>query len=270
MMNNDSVTENPLAEGRTAEIYPWGEGWVLKLFRKWVPEEDVIKEARLARMAHQSGIPSPAVGETVKHQGRYGLAYEYVPGKSMLDHMMARPWLFARYARKLADLQWEMHAGEGEEGFPPGKARLSQKIHQAQALPDALKKAALRILAYLPPGHCVCHGDFHPGNLIGSGEEWVIIDWIDATCGNPLADVARTSVIFQGISHSPQTGLLQKILGWGFLRMYLVRYFQLSPWEEEEYRAWLTVVAAARLSEGIGEIETWLLKQVEQGVRAYC
>lgn len=270
MMENESVTENQLAEGRTAEVYPWREGWVLKLFRKWVPEEDVRKEARLARTAYQAGIPCPAVGDMMKRQGRYGLVYEYVSGESMLEQMVTHPWGFARYARELAELQWEMHAVEVKEGFPPGKERLAQKIQQAQALPDALKKAALRILTYLPPGHCVCHGDFHPGNLIGSGEKWVIIDWIDATRGNPLADVARTSVILQGILHSSGASLLQKGLVWGFHQVYKKRYFQLNPGGEGEYQVWLPVVAAARLNEGIGEIETWLLKQVEQGVREYC
>jgi len=37
------------------------------------------------------------------------------------------------------------------------------------------------------------------------------------------------------------------------------------PGDAGEYRRWLPVVAAARLSEGIPELEKWLVKQVQQG-----
>jgi hypothetical protein len=42
---------------------------------------------------------------------------------------------------------------------------------------------------------------------------------------------------------------------------YLRRYFQLHPGGEAEYRRWLPVVAAARPSENIPELERWLVKR---------
>lgn len=44
---------------------------------------------------------------------------------------------------------------------------------------------------------------------------------------------------------------------------YIRHYFLLRPGGEMEYRHWLPVVAAARISENIPEVEQWLLKQVE-------
>ncbi|MBI4732425.1 MAG: hypothetical protein HY781_09960, partial [Chloroflexi bacterium] len=46
-----------------------------------------------------------------------------------------------------------------------------------------------------------------------------------------------------------------------FHAVYLRRYFQLRTSGEAEYRRWLPVVAAARLSENIPELEGWLLEQ---------
>lgn len=48
-----------------------------------------------------------------------------------------------------------------------------------------------------------------------------------------------------------------------FHSVYLRHYFRLRPGGESEYRRWLPVVAAARLSENIPEIESWLMKQVQ-------
>ena len=38
----------PIAEGRTAEVYGWKEGWVLKLFRDRCSADSVNYEARIA------------------------------------------------------------------------------------------------------------------------------------------------------------------------------------------------------------------------------
>jgi len=53
-----------------------------------------------------------------------------------------------------------------------------------------------------------------------------------------------------------------------FLRLlypaYLNDYFNLCPGGEEEYRRWLPIVAAARLSDNIPELEKMLIEQVER------
>lgn len=52
----------PIALGRTAEIYTWEEGQVLKLFQDWFSADGVEYEAQIARAVHTSGLPVPAVG----------------------------------------------------------------------------------------------------------------------------------------------------------------------------------------------------------------
>lgn len=72
----------PFAIGHTAEIYAWGNEYVLKLFREWFPLRAIEHEARVVRIVHHAGLPAPAVvGDIVKINGRYGLVYERVSGK---------------------------------------------------------------------------------------------------------------------------------------------------------------------------------------------
>jgi len=111
-------------------------------------------------------------------------------------------------------------------------------------------------------GNRLCHGDFHPGNLMVSGQDIIIIDWIDASSGNPLADLARTTIIFQGAVETRQIpNPWQRIMIRILHSRYLRDYFTLQPGGEGEYTRWLSIIAAARLSEGISELETWLLEQ---------
>ena len=256
---------SPIAYGRTAEIYAWDEGQVLKLFHDWFPRGSIRYEAQLAAAVHSSGLPVPAVGEIVEVNGRTGLVYERVAGVNLFEVMPSQPWTIFRYGRRMAELHVEMHSQTLALEIPRQRPRLVEKIEQAQALPDNLRTRILAALATMPDGNQICHGDFHPANVLATSQGEVIIDWIDATRGNPLADLARSSIIAQGAAATEQiTSPIEKLFVRLFHAIYLRRYFALRPAGREEYGRWLPIVAAARLSENIPEVEAWLLAQAEK------
>ena len=260
----NEITDPPIAYGRTAEIYAWGEGQVLKLFYDWFALEDIEYEARIGRAVHASGAPAPAVGELVRVNERNGLLYQRIQGESMLEHFQRRPWRGLSFARQTASLLSTLHRSILTMDIPDQRTRLQHKLHQAEALPEALRQKALAELEKLPDGNSICHGDLHPGNILLTAEEGTIIDWIDATRGNPLADLARSTILSLGAAASNQ--IPNPVLK-GFVRLFqaaVVReYFRREPGGQAEYRRWLPVVAAARLSEQILELEAWLLAQAE-------
>jgi len=49
----------------------------------------------------------------------------------------------------------------------------------------------------LPEGNNLCHGDFHPENVLFENDEYYVIDWMTGMQGNIAADVARTEMIIQ-------------------------------------------------------------------------
>jgi uncharacterized protein (TIGR02172 family) len=261
------LPEKPIANGRTAEIYAWEDGWVLKLFHDWFPEESVRYEAELARAVQAAGLPVPAAGEIVEVGDRLGLPYQRVDGPTMLEEMSARPWALPRASRLLAELQIEMHDDNTIAGLPSQRQRLEKKIGRAKDLSPALRAAALDALAAMPEGDRLCHGDFHPDNVLMTDHGPVVIDWIDATLGSPLADLARSSVILMGVTApGSRATWMEKVMVRCYHRIYLRHYFRLRPGGRDEYRAWRPIVAAARMSEGIAEIQEWLLSQVQAGL----
>jgi uncharacterized protein (TIGR02172 family) len=250
-----------IAQGRTAEIYTWEDGWVMKLFHPWVSSETVTYEANLSRIAYVAGLPVPEVGEIIKINDRFGLALEFVKGISMLKAIKQQPWKSRSYAQMLAVLHVELHNRTVME-MPSQRERLIEKIKHAKPLPEELLPPLLDKLTHLPDGNQLCHGDFHPDNIILTKKGPVIIDWIDATAGSPAADVARSVILMGGGALPPGSTfswLLQAIRGF-FQRAYLQHYSQLQPDIEAEVKSWIPIVAASRLSEGITEEETWLLE----------
>ena len=264
MSSTNLLSHKPISLGRTAEIYAWDSGKVLKLFYDWFPAEDVEYEAVIARAVHSSGLRVPEVGDIVEVNGRLGLEYERLNGLSLGEEMRAKPWMLRKHAGLLANLHAEIHAVAGVKGIPTLGDKLEERIRSTGELSSEVREASLSVLAGLPKGTTLCHGDFHPGNIIMTGDGPIVIDWIDAAIGNPLADVARTTILVMGEKATAgSTSVLEKaMLDWAH-RVYLKRYFKLRPAGEDEYRTWMTLVAAARISEGIEELNSWLLAQSE-------
>ena len=255
---------SPVALGRTAEIYPWGDGRILKLFRDWCPRSWADYEERIAHIVQDAGLPVPAVGEIVEINGRRGIVYERVDGPSLLQTVVRRIWTLRSAARLLADLQAAMHAQSVPE-LPSYSDGLARSIRSAAVLPDDLKQAALDRLASLGDGVALCHGDFHMENVIMTARGPVIIDWMTARRGHPLADVARSlllATVGAPANGAPPRWLLD-IIRAEYRRSYLKRYFQLTHAERAELSAWQPVLAAARLNENIPGEQEWLLASVK-------
>jgi uncharacterized protein (TIGR02172 family) len=253
---------SPLARGRTAELYAWESGTVLKLYLAGYDRTEAEHEAHKALAVHASGLPVPAVGEIVSVGERWGLVYERVEGPTMLTMLGRKPWHIFSFARRQAALHAQMHSTASQAALPAQRQELAWKIQAASQLSASLRESVLAALAALPEGSALCHGDFHPENILITAQGEVIIDWVDATLGNPLADVARTTILMLGAAASDQVPnpLLKQFVR-GFHQVYLRTYFHLRPQGQDEYRRWLPVVAAARLSENITEQESFLLAQ---------
>ena len=265
-MSNEELG-HAIAFGGTAEIYAWESDWVLKLFFERYTLETVEYEQRIGRAICATGLPVPAVGNIVHVGRRAGLLYRRVGGRSMDRDLADHPQRFLTHIRQLAGLHAEMHAHPLQADIPQLHDRLKQKIRRADPLPDNVRGAALRALDEMPTGDRLCHGDFHPGNvLLGQGDP-VIIDWIDSSIGNPLADVARTSILTLGFA-ALQPAMAARLGIRTFHLLYLRRYFQLRPGGRDEYRRWLPIIAAARLDENVPGWEGWLLRRARAGLTA--
>ncbi len=269
-MAADISTAALVGQGRTAEIYVWGDNQILKLFRSGSPLAAVEQETRISQIVHKLGLPVPATGGMIEVDGRHGILYERIDGPSMLRQLGAKPWAAISLLHMFADLHVSMHAHTVRE-FPSQRQHLTHLIQQASAssLPAEWTAAALTALNQLPDGGRLCHGDYHPDNVLMSPTGPIIIDWSEATCGNPLADVANTSLIFR-LGEPPPGGMSRLLIGPAravadatYVRRYLKRY----PALRAEFAAWHLPIAVARLGAGIPEEQQRLLAQIETLVR---
>ncbi|GAB4579528.1 MAG: aminoglycoside phosphotransferase family protein [Anaerolineales bacterium] len=242
-----------LGRGRTAEVYLWGELHVLKLFYDGWPEENVQREWAISQVISQAGLTAPATGELIRLGSQHGIVFERVNGKSLLNQFAAHPWSLFGAARLLAGLHAEMHSKTIPD-LPSQRQQIQNLIRRAPTLAPRIRSLALERLDMLPDGETVCHGDYHPDNVMVTPHGPVIIDWNSASQGNPLADVAYTSLLLQVATPPPSGSIRQFLMNGGRTlaqEIYLSHHRRLTGTRQETINAWALPIAAARLGWGV-------------------
>lgn len=239
-----------LGAGREAEVFAWGTDAVLKLYRPGFGGHRAETTALTA--LHGTGI-APRLLDVVTQDGRTGLVLERVDGPDMLSLLQRQPWRVLGLARALATAHIAVNQVHAPTGIPDLRQVLAARIDEAD-LPTPLTDFALRILDGLPDGDRLCHGDYHPGNVLIADSRTAVIDWPNPTRGVPAADHARTLLLLRRAAPLPGTSPLSRTLiaaGRSILAGRYARTYKRRAESLRDVDSWLLVHTAARLSEGI-------------------
>jgi len=246
-----------IGRGRTADVHLWDEGHVIKLFHAEAPAGRAHAEADISRRAYTLGLPAPEAGDCLQIDGRWGIFFERVDGPTLLHATLRAPWRATRYARMLADVQIANHQKRCPE-LPSLRDSLDSGIRSAPLLDAGVKMALLEDLAEQPDDNVVCHGDVHPDNIILTARGPILIDWLTAKRGHPLADVTRTVMLLRYgtmIGASPIVEWLSRLGREIHLAVYLRHYRRMLPAAQADLDRWMPIVCAARLNEAVPRAE---------------
>jgi uncharacterized protein (TIGR02172 family) len=255
---------SPIAVGRTAEIYPWGDGRILKLTRPGFSPHLADQEWHIARLAWGLGAPVPRPFEILEVAGRRGVVFERLVGPTMARCMQRAPWRIFAYARQLGRLHVALHRLSAP-GLPSQHERVFWNLEHSDLLPERLKMAVYQLVKTLPDNPAICHGDFHPENIIFTRNGPRLIDWEGCMHGAPAADVAATCLWIR-------TGLVfgkdrfVRWLGASFEKNYLDENERLAPGQIEHLESWLAVLAACQMREDKRGQFPHLLRLIEQAL----
>jgi hypothetical protein len=230
-----------LASGRTAEVFAWGPGRVLKLDRPEWSGMSTFEASMLAILDAAGGLPLARPHETLTVDNRTGVVLDRIDGPMLGDVIAAAG---DDELGALAAQFVELHSALNErvlDRLPDLVTGLADGV-KVSGLPQPLVDELLGLLDRLDDGRrALCHFDLHADNVIVGTDGWVVIDWITASSGPPVADFARTLVLDPPDSRTPR-GRFMEIVGRDGLAARRL--------DRANVDAWIRVIAAARLAEG--------------------
>ena len=236
-----------LASGRTAEVFAWDDGRVLKLDRPEWNGLSALEASALAAVT-EVGVAAPRPHGLVMVGARHGVVLDRIDGPMLADVISE-----ATDVEPLAIAWTLMHASVNAPtvgGLPDLVSGLVNSL-RTSGLEPALVEELLASLADLDDcTRHLCHFDLHPRNVIVSPTGWVVIDWMTASSGPPDADFARTLLFDRPGTGSPSARFMAAVKRRGMEARHL---------DPSRLDAWIRVIAGARLAEGFeGEHAAYL------------
>ena len=184
-----------------------------------------------------SAILNEAMNEAraMKLRDHWCIRREWIEGETLADVMAKDKKNLVKYLKEFVAIQCEIFKKTSER-----MGNLADKLDKqisASPLPRETRYDLHMKLQSFPRGKALCHGDFNPTNVIITPKgDWRVIDWSHVRLGDPLADVARTYLLFWLSGHIAAA------------EKYMALACEALKVKLPDVQKWLPIVAAAESS----------------------
>ena len=255
-----------------AEIYSYGENKVLRILKNPQDKHKFKKEIETMRALNSTDVDVPKIYEAFNFKGRPAVVLEKIYGNTMLTDLRRHPIRVFKKAKLLANLHLSLSKNGSIKNLVSAKSRAHYLISRADILKLQSRKFVFGLLDELAEGSELCHGDFHPGNIIQTDNKKLIIDWFGAYKGDILSDVANTYLVLKGFprfsAKYPIRSTFIKLLGSLLAKKYLSAFRKQRTFEWLEFSKWLVIKAAERISCGLPFEKSKLITFIENCERS--
>lgn len=208
---------------------------VLKIFGPEYRVSAILNEAMNEARAAETGLPVAKVLEVLKIRDHWCIRREWIEGQTLAARMEKNKKGLDALLQEFVAIQCEIFSKTSER-----MGNLADKLDKqisASPIPKEIRYDLHMKLQSYPRGKSLCHGDFNPSNVILTPKgDWRVIDWSHVRLGDPLADVARTYLLFWLSGHIAAA------------EKYLTLSCQVLKAKIQEVQKWLPIVAAAEAS----------------------
>ena len=208
---------------------------ILKVFDENYKVSAILNEAMNEARAAETGLPVAKILEVCLIKGKWAIRREFIEGETLADVMANDKKNLAKYLKEFVQIQCAIFAKTA-----PRMGNLADKLDamiSASPLERNTRYDLHMRLQALPRGKALCHGDFNPTNVIITPKgDWRVIDWSHVRLGDPLADVARTYLLFWLSGHVKAA------------EMYMQLMCEALKVKLPDVQQWLPIVAAAESS----------------------
>ncbi len=248
-----------VAVGSRSVVRLWSDDAVAKVPNDGLPSSWIRDEAQFTSAVWAIGVPAHRLLGMQQHGEKLISIYERVGGPTLWSLIVAEPSRAATFGVMLGELHARVLSTVPPVSLPRQGDRLRCKLRRASASFDVPYAESVARIPDLRQTISVCHGDFHPGNIVMSPRGPMIVDWFDACRGDAAADIARSSLLlgaglpnYKLLAHLP--GHTPRMLS-DVHEAYLATVCGQLDIDPLLIERWRRVGAVARLAEGVDPTE---------------
>ena len=213
------------------------------------------RESRLQAWVAEQGYPAPSILELVPPGEVLEFPVQVMerrPGTTMAQAIGATPRHMFRLVGQLGACQAALHRLPVPNWADPpsvigNRLRLPRRLAANGSVPG-LAQALERTERFLPRledgAAAICHGDFHPANILLDAGRVSVIDWTNAGIGDRHSDIALTTWVFgfgAVIAPDRRQRRMRRALAPVMSRAYLSAYRRGMPVDAARLRLWAPV-----------------------------
>ena len=183
-----------------------------------------------------------------------------IKGETLLSRWLAHPLRFIWEMRDFVQLQQRILSVPLYGEFDS----VHDVIYHCASLPPKVDPDTLgdvfSLLREMPESRNLCHGDFHPGNVMCQGNQRYVIDWSAFHTGPPLSDIAHSYLLMRDSPNMGEKGLKRlaiwmssRVIAW--LYLYQARQLGLVDLCQGEWEKWCVVMSLFRIYYGLPQEE---------------
>jgi len=255
-----------VGEGATAEVYEYGQDKVIKCMKCENDDDILYREYAIYKYLMGCKLPLPKVYGVKEFQGKKGIVFQQIHGRNVVQIIQRRPFRIFFYLKKLARIQAEIHNHTAPEHLPNVKEIIRARISKNYDIDSEQKQKILSYLDALPEMNLLCHGDFHPNNVMIENDMYYVMDWLGCSSGDPLADVAFTIDLLRCHIYTDDVApylrgfllLFRNILA----RKYVSEYKKIRNCDRKVLKKWCVVRAAELMTGPFAQKDRMLLHKI--------
>lgn len=187
-----------VGKGGRASVYALDDEKIVKVFHDDLSEEIIKTELTRAGEIYHSGIPAAMPYRAVIADGKYGLVYERLKGRSLGAMIADEPERAEEYGIQMGKLLKQLHTTRlNSDTLPNIKNRIfvwTDYLEEHFLNPEEVRTVR-EIIEVIPTRDTLLHCDFHPGNIMLRGSKPVLIDLDDVCTGHPIFDLSFNSLL---------------------------------------------------------------------------
>ncbi len=190
-----------IGEGGNGKVYKKDDETIVKVYYGERNDlEKIRRNQQVTKSVFVQGIPTAIAFDVVKVGENYGVVYEMINAKSLLQEMSENRNDLEKYANMIADTLINLHQieiGEGTLQDARDNARRDIKaIVDKGYLTEDEEKRLYKLIDDIPARNSFVHQDFHPGNIMLQNGEIVLIDVEDSAQGHPVLELSSMYLVY--------------------------------------------------------------------------